>query len=203
MDQLASLAGRRDHALLIDCRSLEIEPVPLPGGIAVVVVESGVARSLDETAYAARRAECEAVAARLGLPSLRDATAAQVADEPRARHVVSENERVLAAADALRRNDVEELGTLLSRSHASLRDDFEVSTPELDVLVGTLGRCGAFGARLTGAGFGGCVVAVAPAAMARQVADEAVRRYTSATGLDARAWTCRAVDGALPRLRSR
>jgi galactokinase len=203
MDQLASLAGRRDHALLIDCRSLEMEPVPLPDGIALVVVESGVARSLDETAYAARRAECEAVAARLGLPSLRDATAAQVADEPRARHVVSENERVLAAADALRRNDVEELGTLLSRSHASLRDDFEVSTPELDVLVGTLGRCGAFGARLTGAGFGGCVVAVAPAATARQVADEAVRRYTSATGLDARAWTCRAVDGALPRLRSR
>jgi galactokinase len=203
MDQLTSLAGRRDHALLIDCRSLEIEPVRLPDGLAVVVVESGVARSLDGTAYAERRAACEAVAARLGLPSLRDATAGQVADEPRARHVVSENERVLGAADALRRNDVEELGALLSRSHASLRDDFEVSTPELDSLAGTLERCGASGARPTGAGFGGCVVAVAPAGIAPRVANDAVRRYRSAIGLDARAWICRAVDGALPRLRSR
>ena len=203
MDQLTSLAGRRDHALLIDCRSLEIEPVQLPDGIAVVVVESGVARSLDATAYAERRAACEAVAARLGLRSLRDATAAQVADDPRARHVLSENERVLAAADALRRNDLDELGALLSRSHASLRDDFEVSTPELDALAETLERCGASGARLTGAGFGGCVVAVAPAGIAPQVADNAVRSYRSAIGLDARAWICRAVDGALPRLRSR
>lgn len=203
MDQLTSLAGRRGHALLIDCRNLEMEPVPLPAGISIVVVESGLARSLDGTAYAERRAECEAVAARLGLRALRDATAEQVADEPRARHVVSENARVLAAADALRRNDVVALGELLSRSHASLRDDFEVSTPELDVLVETLELCGALGARMTGAGFGGCVVAIVPTDIASRVADDALRSYRPAVRLEARSWICRAVDGAATRLRSR
>jgi galactokinase len=197
MDQLTAIAGRRDHALLIDCRSLEIERVPLPGEIEVVVVDSGVARSLDATPYAERRAECEAVAASLGLRSLRDATAGQVADEPRARHVVSENARVADAGEALRRSDLESLGALLSSSHASLRDDFGVSTRELDALVDALEQSGALGARLTGAGFGGCVVAVVPRDDARHVADEAVRRYVAEVGLDARAWICRAVDGAL------
>ena len=186
MDQLASISGRSGSALLIDCRSLDVDPVALPPELAVVVVDSGLSRSLAETAYAERRAECERVAASLGLRSLRDATAAQVAEEPRARHVVSENARVLAFADALRRYDVDALGALLLESHASLRDDFEVSTPELDACVERLLAAGAVGARLTGAGFGGCVVALAPADHARAVAGAA----------GTRSWICRAVDGA-------
>jgi galactokinase len=186
MDQLASIAGRRDHALLIDCRSLEVVPVRLPADLAVLVVHSGVTRELAGSAYAERRRACEAVATRLGLRSLRDASSEQVADEPRARHVVSENARVLEAVRALQEGDAERLGELLSASHASLRDDFEVSTPELDALVAALEAAGALGARLTGAGFGGSVVAVARAGEAERIL----------AAVDAEGWICRAVDGA-------
>jgi galactokinase len=196
MDQLASISGRAGCAVLIDCRSLEVEPIPLPDDVAVVVVHSGLPRVVAESAYAERRAECERVAASLGLPALRDATLDQVADEPRARHVVAENERVLAAAEALRAGDVGALGPLLSASHASLRDDFEVSTPELDLLVSELEQAGALGARLTGAGFGGCVVALAPAEDAGRIASEAARRYAAQTGLTPSVHLCRAADGA-------
>jgi galactokinase len=198
MDQLASVAGRAGHALLIDCRSLEVEPIPIPDSLAIVVLHSGLPRVLVESAYAERRAACERVAARLGLPALRDAGADQVRDEPRARHVVSENDRVLRAAAALRSGDVDELGALLSASHASLRDDFEVSTPELDLLAGELERAGALGARLTGAGFGGCVVALARRVDAGAVAARAARAYRAATGLEPVSYLCRAVDGAGP-----
>jgi galactokinase len=190
MDQLASVAGRRGCALLIDCRSLDVEPIPIPEELAVLVVHSGIDRSLEQSAYAARRAECEAIAARLGVRALRDATPEQVADEPRARHVVSENARVVAAAQALRSSHTAALGPLLSASHASLRDDYEVSTPELDALVRALEDAGAFGARLTGAGFGGCVVALAPRAHAERILDEAADSH--------RRWIVRASDGAGP-----
>jgi galactokinase len=190
MDQLTSAAGVAGHALLIDCRSLEVTPVPLPDGVAVVVCDSGVPRRLAGSAYAERRAACEAVAARLGLEALRDATAEEVADVPRARHVVSENARVLAAADALRAGDVEEVGRLMLESHASLRDDYEVSTPELDLLVDELVAAGAAGARLTGAGFGGCVVAIAEAARVPGIL-ERVRRTPAP-------FLVHAVDGAGP-----
>ena len=172
-------------------------------GWLAAAIAIAVTMMVNDPASAERRAECDPVAAWLGLRSLRDATPVQVADEPRARHVVSENARVLSAVDALRRGDLDELGDLMSRSHASLRDDFEVSTPELDALAETLERCGALGARLTGAGFGGCVVSAARAANAEHVAAEAVRRYGSQTGLDARAWIGNAADGALARLSSR
>jgi galactokinase len=197
MDQLSSIAGRRGHALLIDCRSLSVEPVPLPGELEVIVVHSGVSRRLADSAYAERRRACEEVAARLGLRALRDATPDQVADEPLARHVVSENARVLEAARALESGELETVGRLLSQSHASLRDDFEVSTPELDALVGALESAGALGARLTGAGFGGCVVALAHRANAAEVAAEAADRYRVATGIEPRTFICRAEDGAL------
>ena len=196
MDQLASVSGRAGAALLIDCRSLEVEPIPLPDGVAIVVVHSGLPRRLEGSAYAERRAACEAVAARLGLNALRDATPEQVADEPRARHVVSENGRVLDAADALRRGDVDRLASLMSASHASLRDDFEVSTPELDALVEALGRAGAAGARLTGAGFGGCVVALAPSDGAAAVAERAADDYRRRTGVVPTTYVCRAAAGA-------
>jgi galactokinase len=198
MDQLASLFGRAGHALLIDCRNLDIEPVALPSILAVVVVHSGLPRTLAGSAYAERRAACEAVAAELGVAALRDARPEQVADAPRARHVVSENQRVLDTAAALRAGDVGALGPLLLASHLSLRNDFEVSTPELDLLVDLLVESGAPGARLTGAGFGGCVVALVQRNHADDVAAKTVRRYREATGLEAEAFVVRAVDGAGP-----
>jgi galactokinase len=196
MDQLASLAGRHNHALLIDCRSLEIREIPLPPRLAVLIVHSGVSRGLVDSEYAERRESCEAIAALLGLESLRDATAEQVADEPRARHVVSENARVLRAAEALEEGDVAALGPLLYESHASLRDDFEVSTPELDALVEALRDAGAIGARLTGAGFGGCVVGLASRDEAERIVETAAGRYWAQTGREPRAFVFRAVDGA-------
>jgi len=196
MDQLASVSGRESCALLIDCRSYGVEPIPLPRDLAIVVVHSGVARSLAGSEYAERRRACEAIAERLGLRALRDATPEQVADDPRARHVVSENGRVLEAAGALRAGDTAALGPLLDASHASLRDDFEVSTPELDALVAALRDGGALGARLTGAGFGGCVVALADRSRAAAIAADASVRYRDETRLETTTWICRAVDGA-------
>jgi galactokinase len=196
MDQLTSIAGAEGHALLIDCRSLDVEPIPLPEGLAVLVVHSGVSRELAGSEYAERRAACEAAAARLGLPALRDATLEQVADDPRARHVVTENARVLAAADALRAGDLATLGPLLVESHRSLRDDYEVSTPELDALVEALLDAGAIGARLTGAGFGGCVVALTGKADVHAVAQAASAAYRAQTGLEPHTYVCRAAPGA-------
>ena len=152
---------------------------PLPGELAVLVAHSGLPRTLAATAYAERRASTDAAAAALGLPALRDATLAQVRDDPRARHVVTENARVVDFARALRRGDLAALGRLMLASHASLRDDFEVSTPELDALVDAFVEAGALGARLTGAGFGGCVVALTTRSARRRRDD---RRGGRATG---------------------
>lgn len=198
MDQLTSVSGIRGCALLIDCRSLEIEPIQLPPELTVLIVHSGVSRALVDSAYATRRRACETVAARLGLRALRDATLAQVADEPRARHVVSEDARVLEAARALEAGDLHALGPLFAASHASLRDDFEVSTPELDVLVEALTQAGALGARLTGAGFGGCVVGLAAVSDADSVVETALDLYAAETGLHPRAFVSRGADGAGP-----
>lgn len=196
MDQLVSLFGRRDHALLIDCRDLSLRPVRLPSTHAVLVVHSGLPRALAGSAYAERRAACEVAAERLGLRSLRDARVEQVADDPRARHVVSENQRVVDAAAALEAADVDTVGRLMVASHASLRDDFEVSTPELDLLVELLVTAGATGARLTGAGFGGCAVALVQRNHADDIAARTVLSYEKETGHAAGAFVANAVDGA-------
>lgn len=198
MDQLVALLARAGCALLIDCRSLAVDPVPIPDDLAILVVHSGVPRSLDQTAYAERRSSCEAIAATLGLRSLRDADPTAVSTHPLARHVVSENERVLATARALASGDRSALGRLLEESHRSLRDDFAVSTPELDALVQALVEAGALGARLTGAGFGGCVVALAERPAADTVLRRAIARYEAETGRPARPFLLRAVDGAGP-----
>jgi galactokinase len=195
MDQLTSMCGVAGSALLIDCRSLELEEVPLPSGLAVLAVDSGISRRLEDTPYAERRAACEAAARRVGVRSLRDATLHRVGDDPIARHVVTENARVHATAGALREGDVERAGQLFAESHASLRDDFRVSTPELDVLVEELERAGAYGARLTGAGFGGSVVAICAAEAVGSVA-AATGPYERRTGRPATAIRCRAVAGA-------
>ena len=191
MDQIASLLGADGHALLLDCRSLEIDLVPL-SGIDVVAIHSGLPRTLEGSAYAERRAECERLAASLGLRALRDATPEQVGHNPFGRHVVSENARVHETAAALRADDVNRAGELFVESHASLRDDYRVSTPELDALVEELLRAGAAGARLTGAGFGGCVVALADEELARAAADA----YAERTGRTPTVYPCRAVAGA-------
>ena len=196
MDQLASLAGELGRALLVDCRSLAVEPVPLPADVAILVVHSGVSRALAESEYAERRAACEAIARDLGIAALRDAQAADVADRPLARHVVSENARVHGAAEALASGDTAALGELFAASHASLRDDFGVSTPELDALVRALVAAGAVGARLTGAGFGGSVVALVARSDAERVAAEACARYRAETRRDPTAFVCEAVAGA-------
>ena len=198
MDQLASVAGRAGHALLLDCRSLSVDAVPLPSGLGIAVVHSGLPRSLEQSAYAQRRAACEASAARLGLPTLRDATPALVADDPIARHVVSENDRVAQFAIAMRHGELDELGRLALESHRSLAVDFLVSTPELDRLVALAIEHGAFGARLTGAGFGGCVVALVPREESPRIVGAVVDRYRADTGLDAVGFAVRAVDGAGP-----
>jgi galactokinase len=165
MDQLASAAGVAGHALRIDCRSLEVVPVPLPDRVGVVVVDSGTRRQLATSFYGVRRAQCEEAEVLIG--PLRDATLDDVESiahddlRRRARHVVTENARVEAFAEALAAGDAASAGARMVESHASLRDDFEVSTHVLDDLVDHLvARPGVFGARLTGAGFGGCVVAL-------------------------------------------
>ncbi|HEY4398338.1 MAG TPA: galactokinase [Acidimicrobiia bacterium] len=196
MDQFVALLGRANRAVLIDCRTLVADPIAMPDTLAVLVMHSGLPRTLVGSTYADRRADGERVAARLGVPALRDATLDAVRDEPKARHVVTENERVLQFADALRAGDISALGVLLLASHASLRDDYAVSTPELDLAVDLLVEHGAAGARLTGAGFGGCVVALVPRPQVGVVARETVARYRAETGLDAQAFEVHAVDGA-------
>lgn len=198
MDQLTALVGRAGHALLIDCRTLAAEPIAVPDTLAVLVVHSGLPRTLAGSAYADRRAAGERAATRLGLATLREATLDDVRDDPRARHVVTENQRVLEFADALRAGHTAALGPLLLESHASLRDDYEVSTPELDLAVDLLVEHGALGARLTGAGFGGCVVALVTRGQVGDVARKTVARYRAETGLEADAFEVRPVDGAGP-----
>ena len=165
MDQLASAAGVAGHALMIDCRSLDVTPVPIPDDVDVVVVDSGTRRQLATSFYGVRRAQCEEAETLIG--PLRDATIVDAESigiddlRRRARHVVSENARVQAFAAAMAAGDVGEAGRLMVASHESLRDDFAVSIRELDDLVAHLrSRPGVHGARLTGAGFGGCVVAL-------------------------------------------
>jgi galactokinase len=168
MDQYASLLCKRETALLIDCRSLDAETIPLDlvgAGLTLLVCDTQVARELSATGYNARRLACERAARALGVKELRDAQIqdldALAGEEfKRARHVVTENRRVLEAVEALRKHDFVAFGRLMYASHQSLRDDYEVSTPELDAFVELAAQARALGARLTGAGFGGCAIAL-------------------------------------------
>ncbi|HEX2126550.1 MAG TPA: galactokinase [Thermoleophilaceae bacterium] len=168
LDQLASLYGEEGHAVRIDMRGPHIRPVGLDlAGHRLAALDSGARRSLAHSSYNERRNECRRVAALLGLASLRDARAGDLADLPeplrrRARHVLSENERVDATVAALARGDLAEVGRLLDASHASLRDDYDVSVPEVERAVRKCRRAGAIGARIVGGGFGGSVLALFP-----------------------------------------
>lgn len=168
MDQYASLLCQAETALLIDCCSLEADPVPLhltEAGLTLFICDTQAARELGATSYNARRQTCECAAHIIGVKSLRQAHIDDLdklsgEDLQRARHVVTENTRVLEAAQALRRRDVAAFGRLMIELHRSLRDDYEVSTPELDAFVDLVVQFGVLGARLTGAGFGGCALAL-------------------------------------------
>ena len=183
MDQMASSLADAEHMLFIDTRSLATALLPLPPDCEVVVIDSGIARSLSESKYNERRSECEAAANMLGVIALRDIPDPALVEslpEPlnrRARHVVSENARVLLG---LKTSQTEGFGQLMNASHASLRDDFEVSIPALDRLVELLqGQEAVYGARLTGAGFGGACVALCEPGQAQQVAETVLNRYDS------------------------
>ena len=184
MDQMASSLAGTEHALFLDTRTLERRLVPLPPASAVMVLDSGVARTLAESGYNQRRAECEEAARQLAVAALRDVHDISRADslpEPlcrRVRHVVSENVRVLRAADC---NSADEFGALMNASHASLRDDYEVSVPQLDQLVALLqAHPDVYGARLTGAGFGGACVALCKPHALRQISEEVLQKYSNA-----------------------
>jgi galactokinase len=191
MDQSASLLGEAGHALLLDCRSGEITPVPFDpaaAGLALLVADTGARHALTDGRYALRRAECERAARALGVTSLRDvadpARASAIADPVlarRARHVISDDCRVRAAAGLLRARDVAGLGPLLHASHASLRDDFEISWPQADVAAEAAEQAGALGARMVGGGFGGSVIALVPA-------DDAAVRAAVAAAYAGRGW---------------
>ena len=191
MDQMASsLAGER-HALFLDTRTLETEQIPLPPGLELLVINSGVTHQHAGGDYATRRRESEDAARRLGVTRLRDAGMERLSEldefpEPlgrRARHVITENARVLEACDALRRGDLHRLGRLFSASHLSMRDDYEVSVPMVDLLVELTERHeGVFGARMTGGGFGGAIVAAVAAGRARPIGEAVVHGYREQSG---------------------
>jgi galactokinase len=212
MDQFISALGRQDHALFLDCRDLTYRHVPLRGNVKVVVCNSGVKRALAQSEYEVRLKQCrQAVAqmatAGLAVKSLRDVepadleSARSALDElllRRARHVVTENQRVLEAAKVLAAGDLERLGVLMNASHESLRKDYEVSSKELDVLVKLAWKQpGTLGARMTGAGFGGCTVNLVRADAAEAFAEAVRRGYQDALGLRAEIYVCRASAGAL------
>jgi galactokinase len=206
MDHLASACAVEGTALLIDCRSLALSHVPLPAAAAVVVLDTGTRRGLVESTYNLRRNECRRAASALGVASLRDATLEQLdgagpalgpIERQRARHVISENARTVEAAECLRRGNLTRLGVLLGGSHRSLRDDYEVSGEALDAIVECARRQpGCYAARLTGAGFAGCAVALVDADRVATFCDATMREYRRETGLDGVAYPCRAAGGA-------
>jgi galactokinase len=211
MDPAAVILGAADHALLLDCRSLDHRLVRLPPDVRIVVIDSGASRTLATSEYNARRAECEAAVSTLAaadpaVRTLRDVTLdrleaerSALGDRPfrRARHVVTENARVEAVVAALEAGDLDLVGEAMRASHASLRDDFEVSSPALDALVEiTGGLQGVIGARLTGAGFGGCVVVLAETGAERAVRTAVERDYPARTGLTPVVLDVKASDGA-------
>ena len=205
MDQMVSACGKEGYALLIDCRSLETSQVPLPESARVVILDTSTRRGLVDSAYNERRAQCEAVACHFNADALRDVTQEQLLDKAgimntllyqRARHVISENQRVLEAVEALERGDAESLGRLMNESHRSLRDDYQVSREELDQMVEIAqGEPGCYGARMTGGGFGGCAIALVDADQVEDFEYNVPRKYLRQTGLEPKVYVSRASDG--------
>jgi galactokinase len=207
MDQLISTRGEAGKALLIDCRSLECTPVGLPDGVSIIIAHSGVRHAHAGGEYNDRRVQCERAARHYGVAALRDLTIGQLESERRdlnelpfrrARHVVTENARTLAAADALRTGDLWQLGKLMEQSHRSMRDDFEITVPAVDELAEIMAAPlkGEGGARMTGGGFGGCVIAVTTDDKADVVVAAIANNYRTPEGLHADVFVCQPSAGA-------
>lgn len=206
MDPFVCALGRAGHALLVDCRSLEYETLPMPPGLSVVVLDTTTRRGLVTSAYNQRRHECERGARLLGVPTLRDADELTLSARGhlldltlrrRVEHVLSENERTLRAREALLRGDTELLGRLLDESHRSLRELYEVSSPALDGIV-QIARSvkGCFGARMTGAGFAGCALALVEGPKTESFVAEVTRRYCAELGVEPVLYVCGPAAGA-------
>lgn len=211
MDQMISACGQAGHAMLLDTRTLEHSYIPLPEDIAIVVADSRVRRSLAGSEYNVRRAQCEQAVRVLRdaglepLQALRDVTLEQLLQHAsalspvvlqRARHVITENTRVHATVAALQRGDLETVGALMKEGHLSLRDDYEVSAPELDLLVETAWTVpGCYGARLTGAGFGGCTIALVQAEAVEDLSSQLIARYVETFDREPAVYVVHPADG--------
>ncbi|AUI65131.1 MULTISPECIES: galactokinase [Glaesserella] len=209
MDQLTSALGQKDHLVMIDCRSLEISPTPVPQGYSIAIINSNVKHDLVTGEYNSRRQECEFAAQFFGVKALRDVSPEQFIERAaelqqlnelaykRAKHVISENHRVLEAVQALKANDMQKLGVLMGESHDSMRDDFEITIPEIDYLVElaqvAIGKDG--GARMTGGGFGGCIVCLVPNDKVEAVRKIIADNYEKQTGIKETFYVCTASDG--------
>lgn len=206
MDQMISASGKAGSALLIDCRSLEAQSLPLPTGTAVAILDTGTRRGLVGSEYNTRRQQCEEAAAFYGVPKLRDvsppmfeARAQDLSELPRkrARHIVYENERVLQARDALLAGDAVTFGALMNASHVSMRDDFQISSDALNAMVEhAQAHPATYGARMTGGGFAGCAVALIDATQAEDFAQQVAAGYSAQTGNTPQLYITQPTDGA-------
>jgi galactokinase len=207
MDQLISAEGKENHALLIDCRSLETQAVSMPEDMAVMIINSNKKRGLVDSEYNTRREQCEEAARIFGVKALRDVTIEEFNERvsdlnemvaKRARHVITENDRTEEAAKALSAGDMKRMGQLMAQSHISMRDDFEITVREIDLIVDivkeVIGEQG--GVRMTGGGFGGCVVALVPPTLVDDVKAAIGAQYQKASGLKESIYVCQAMSGA-------
>ena len=207
MDQMVSAEGNKNHAMLLDCRSLETTAVAMPEDMSVVIINSNKKRGLVDSEYNTRREQCEEAARIFGVKALRDVTIeefnakAHELDEmvaKRARHVITENDRTEEAAKVLASGDMKRMAVLMAESHASMRDDFEITVKEVDALVdivkNVIGENG--GVRMTGGGFGGCIVALVPPVLVDEVKAAVEELYETATGLKESIYVCQAKNGA-------
>lgn len=207
MDQMISACGKEEHALLLDCRSLETKAVHIPQDVTIMIINSNVKHTLVDGAYNTRREQCEEAARIMGKKALRDATLKELDASDiekgsdvykRAHHVISENDRTVACADALIAGDLQKVGEYMYASHASMRDDFEITVPEIDYIVEVvaevLGNKG--GVRMTGGGFGGCCVALMPSDMVENAKDAIEAKYEAKTGIKESVYICTPQDGA-------
>ncbi len=207
MDQLISAKGEAGNALLIDCRDLSTQAIAMPDNLAVMIINSNKKRGLVDSEYNTRRQQCESAAVQLGVKALRDASLSDleqssIAPESdtykRARHVISENARTLAMAEALKSGDIAQISQLMRASHQSMRYDFEITVSEIDFLVATIDKAlGAHGGvRMTGGGFGGCVVALVPHDRVEAIRQLIADTYQAETGLKETIYLCQPSAGA-------
>jgi galactokinase len=206
MDQLISAGAKESHAMLLDCKTLDFEFIPIPENVSFIVMDTLTRRELTQSEYNTRHEEVQIVTSILGLNSLREANYSDLKAKEkeisptlmkRANHVINENYRVLNFVEAMRRNNLISMGKLLNESHVSLRDDFEVSSEALNLLVDLANlRPNCYGARMTGAGFGGCALAMVKKGNEESFIQEVTAAYKKITGICPNLFTIQSVNGA-------